>query len=247
MKPLYLVSDIHAGDPAGEEGLRDFLDFLSYLEARDGELCVLGDLFDFWFEWRHVVPKSVFEILYRLRRLVDAGWSVTFLNGNHDFYSGPFLEREVGLTCSGESRVLERGGRRFFLAHGDGMAKRDRSYRVLKRVLHSPVSQAFFRHLIPADWGMAMARTSSRGSRRYRRIDRSAWSADYLAAARVLFDQGYDGVVLGHVHEPMIHHEKGRVYANCGDWLVHRSCVLMEDNVPVLADWDRENGRLQIR
>jgi len=247
MKPLYLVSDIHAGDPAGEAGLRDFLDFLGYLEDRRGELVVLGDLFDFWFEWHHVVPKGVFDVVYRLRRLVDQGWRVVFLPGNHDFAPGDFLSRQVGLECPGGNLVMERGGRRYFLAHGDGLAARDRGYRVLKRALHSPFTQALFRNLVPADWGMALARVTSRGSRNYRNIDREAWAADYLAAARRMFSAGFHVVVLGHVHEPMLVREGEHVYANCGDWLKHRSCIVVEAEEPVLADWDRDKGRLQIR
>jgi len=247
MDPLYLVSDIHAGDPAGEPGRRDFLAFLEYLEERRGELFILGDLFDFWFEWRHVVPRTGFDILYRLRRLVDAGWRVVFLPGNHDFAPGRFLAEQAGLELPGEDLILERDGRRFYLAHGDGLAARDRGYRILKRVLHAPLSQALFRNLLPADWGMGLARFTSRGSRRHRRVDRAAWSADYLEAARRRFHEGFDVVALGHVHEPMLWKDGGHVYANCGDWLEHRSCVVIDAGDPVLADWDRESGRLRIR
>lgn len=247
MAPIYLVSDIHAGDPAGELGRRDFLDFLQYLENRNGDLVILGDLFDFWFEWRHVVPKGVFDILYQLRRLVDAGWRVVFLPGNHDFAPGEFISRQLGLELPGESMVLEFGGKRFFLAHGDGLAAHDRGYRVLKKILLSPVSQALFRHLLPADWGMGLARIASRGSRRHRSVDREAWAKDYLEAARRYFSDGFDGVVLGHVHEPVMVRDGDRVYANCGDWLEHRSCIVGEEGGLFLADWDPQTKRLQKR
>ncbi len=247
MASIYLVSDIHAGDPAGKSGRRDFLDFLGFLEECDCELYILGDLFDFWFEWRHVVPGGAFDILYRLRRLVDAGRRVVFLPGNHDFAPGDFLSQEVGIELPGESMALEVDGKRYFLSHGDGLAARDRGYRVLKKILRSPLSQWLFRHFLHPDWGMGMARASSRGSRRYRRIDRDAWAKDYLAAARRITASGFDGVVLGHVHEPMLVREGGRVYANCGDWLEHRSCIRIEAGEPCLADWDPQAKCLQTR
>ncbi|MBN1197243.1 MAG: UDP-2,3-diacylglucosamine diphosphatase [Candidatus Aminicenantes bacterium] len=247
MAPIYLVSDIHAGDPAGEAGRRDFLDFLCFLENQKGELFILGDLFDFWFEWRHVVPKGVFDILYQLRRLVDAGWRVVFLPGNHDFAPGAFLSQEVGIELPGESMVLEVEDKRYFLSHGDGLAARDRGYRVLKKILHSPLSQWLFRHFLHPDWGMGLARLSSHGSRRYRRIDREAWAKDYLEAARRYFLNGFDGVVLGHVHEPVMLREGDRVYANCGDWLEHRSCIVGEAGKLCIADWDPQRKHLQKR
>lgn len=222
MKNIYFISDVHLAfmETAPEIEKREkLLDFLDLVSREGSALYLLGDIFDFWFEWYHVVPKYWFPILYRLRRLVDQGVEVNFIPGNHDFYTGTYLAKEIGLRCFSESVTFSLGGKRFFAAHGDGYARSDRGYRFLKRVIRSRVSQFLYRTFIPSDLGMLIARWTSKSSRKLVRIDKDPWSGEYLDFALDKFSEGFDYVLLGHIHEPVRHEEGGKIYINCGDWM----------------------------
>ena len=226
MKNIYFIADAHLSFKEDEEEkqkrqkLHGFLQYLAD-NGETRELFILGDLFDFWFEWYHVVPKYWFPVLYQLRKLVEAGITVSFFAGNHDFYTGAYLQKEIGLRCFTDSYEFEAGGKRFFVAHGDGYAKKDRGYRLLKRIIRNPVSIFLFKTFFPADLGMQMARLASKSSRKLVNIDKSAWAEEYYAFAREKFRQGYDYMVLGHLHYPMIREEdrEGKIFLSCGDWM----------------------------
>ncbi|MGE5341978.1 MAG: UDP-2,3-diacylglucosamine diphosphatase [Candidatus Omnitrophota bacterium] len=227
MNNIYFISDSHlAFQNAGAEKLKrqkllDFFEYLLSAESGASTLYILGDLFDFWFEWYHVIPKYWFEILYRLRQLVDAGVTVNLVTGNHDFYPGQYLENEIGMRCFHEQHQFEIDSRRFFVAHGDGYAKKDRGYRLLKRIIRHPLSIFLYKTLISPDLGIEMARWTSHSSRKLVKIQKESWANEYYQFARQKFTEGFDYVILGHIHYPMIREEEnsGKVYVNCGDWV----------------------------
>jgi UDP-2,3-diacylglucosamine hydrolase len=222
--PVYFVSDAHLGaalipDPEEQQAR---LERLLDLVLADGKTLVLaGDLFDFWYEWRHVVPKRPFRVLHRLRGLVDHGVMVHYLAGNHDFRLRGFLETEVGLRVHGHALSVEVGGQPLYVFHGDGLLASDYGYRVLKRVLRNRATQSLFSWLHP-DWAMAIARRTSITSRTLTKESPDE-DRDYLAHARAKFAEGYRGVVMGHTHRPVEHTEGEHVYVNLGDWITHYS------------------------
>lgn len=238
---LFFLSDVHLAAVESEAArLRRtrLVAFLEWLPGRSGGLYILGDLFDFWFEWRHVVPRYWFPVLCALRRLVDSGTPVHFITGNHDFAPGPYLAHEVGLTCHDGACWFETAGRRFFVAHGDGYARRDRAYRLLKRVVRNRLSAALFRTLIPADLGLQLALWTSHASRHARDRDGQVWHQEYMAFARERFAEGIDFVLLGHLHAAGRWVEGGHVYVNCGDWLTGSPYARFDGVDLHLETWD---------
>jgi UDP-2,3-diacylglucosamine hydrolase len=194
---------------------RMFVEVLSHGRS----LVIVGDLFDFWFEWRHVIPKGYFRVLHQLRVLVDGGVSVHYLAGNHDFRLPGFLETEIGICVHPDSMAADVEGQAVFVYHGDGVLARDHGYRLVKRVLRNRFAQRLFSWLHP-DLGMWLARGTSTTSRTYERY-RSSDEEEYLALARRKFAEGFRGVVMGHTHRPQEVVEGECTYINLGDWIEH--------------------------
>jgi UDP-2,3-diacylglucosamine hydrolase len=245
MKKIYFISDVHLAfqeTPGEADKRKKLIGFLHHLHHNAKELVIVGDFFDFWFEWYHVVPKYWFPILHLLRNLVDAGISVTYVAGNHDFFMGTFLQREVGIACRSDDYTFVVDSKRFFVAHGDGLAKKDHGYRLLKRILRHPISNFLYKTLIPADLGMQVAKWTSHSSRRLKFIDRRQWSEEYHRYARDKFAEGFDFVVLGHLHYPMHREEGGKVYINCGDWINHFTFGVYDGRTLLLQKWPHGAG-----
>lgn len=221
-KNIYFISDVHLSFEKNEvEKLKrkKLIDFLNYIKDDAAELYLIGDIFDFWFEWYHVIPKFWFPILFHLKKLIESGVIINFITGNHDFNPGDYLEKEIGIKCFKEQTDFMVDSKRFFVAHGDGYAKRDRGYRLLKRIIRNPLSIFLYKTLIPADIGVQLAIWTSNSSRKLKRIDKKSWGQEYYEFAKQKFNTGFDFVILGHIHYPMIREKNGKVYINCGDWI----------------------------
>jgi len=240
--PVYLTSDVHLG-AIPERRVRDFLEWLEHAAARASEIVVNGDLFDFWFEYRHAIPRGHTRVLGALARIVDGGVPVRLMGGNHDWWGSGYLEDEVGVTFHREPVRLELAGHRTFLAHGDGLGKGDLGYRALKGILRGRATRWAFRWLHP-DVGAWIARRVSVTETEMEhptRDDRArsdaleAWGSALLEAEPEL-----DLVALGHTHVPLLREvEAGRFYLNSGDWIFHRSyAVLEEGSAPRLLEWE---------
>ncbi len=239
-KNIYFISDMHLSYKETEEESEKRGKLLGFFEAISddaGVLYILGDLFDFWFEWYHVIPKYWFPVLYQLRKMVDKGIKINLITGNHDFYTGRYLEKEIGVNCSDECMDFEAAGKRFFVAHGDGYAKRDRGYRLLKRIIRSRISIFLYKTLIPADLGMQIARWTSRSSRKWVKIEKQSWSEEYYQFAQEKFREGFDCVLLGHIHAPLRRENGGKVYINCGDWMTHFTYARYDGQSLTLHHW----------
>lgn len=217
-----IVSDAHLG-ASPDASRRRLLGFLERVPEAADELVVNGDLFDFWFEWGTAVPARHFDVLRALAGLVDAGVRVRHVAGNHDAWGGSFLSDTVGLELVEGPVVTEVGGRRTYLAHGDGLAGGDLGYRLLKSVVRSRPAEALFRLLHPDLAHAVIERVS--------RTDREIASGRHGAKARAdALSRHADGllredptlqlVVFGHSHRPELREfEAGRHYLNAGDWI----------------------------
>lgn len=146
----YFVSDVHLGlqvaDPADRE--RRFVDFLLSLPRETEALYLLGDIWDFWYEYKHVVPKGYVRVLSALQGLMDRGVRVYFFQGNHDVWTYSYFE-ELGMKKLVQPHVVEIGGKRFCLGHGDGLGPVPMGYRFLRGLFHSRVAQFMFSLLHP--------------------------------------------------------------------------------------------------
>lgn len=220
--PVFFVSDAHLGaadidDP--DLQLDRLLALIHQVREKQGSLVLVGDIFDFWFEWKHVVPKQYFRLLHQLRLLVDDGIQVHLFAGNHDFRVHGFLEREIGLVTHQNGAALQIAQSSVFAFHGDGILARDHGYRLLKRVLRNKVCQFLFSWIHP-DIGMLLARGTSKTSRNSTKGNPEE-DHEYIAFAQSKFREGFDGVVMGHAHRPMQIDEGPQTYINLGDWIIH--------------------------
>ena len=211
---------------------RAFLSFLEEAHRWGDDLLINGDLFDFWFEYRQVVPRGYLAALSRLGGLVEGGMSIRFLGGNHDAWGGSFLRDEVGIEVLDGPITLDVGGRRTYVAHGDGMGGRDWGYRALKWATRSRWGRGMFRRIHP-DLGVPLARRASATETKGAGGPAAEGGrADRLAVlAREVLDERADValVIFGHSHRPeLTEMEPGRFYLNPGDWIHHNSFAVVD-------------------
>lgn len=231
-RPVYFFSDAHLGadEPACEAKKLAALRTLVERVAREqAHAVILGDLFDFGFDYGAYVQPGHQPVLELLRGLRERGLPVTFVGGNHDFWLGPALARDLGVTVVDGAATLILGGQRCFIAHGDGLDPREAGYRLLKSLLRARWAIALYRRL-PKPLGIALALRCSRLSRRHLTAGRYADPAPLRAAAEEIFTRGFRAVVLGHSHVPVLVTDPlGRTYLNVGDLSESFTCGLWRD------------------
>ena len=236
---VYFLSDAHLGvDPADRERERTarLHDFLNSLPGRASTLYIMGDLFDFWFEYEHAIPRRYFATLNALQRLRDAGIEIVYLNGNHDFWLGTFFRDTLGIRTIDGPTTLTAQGRRLWLHHGDGLVGGDLGYRMLKVVLRSRLCIALYGWLHP-DLGIPLANVVSRWSRRSRGHGPLEPEKLWREIAEPRFREGYDGVLIGHFHHAFERREPGREFLVLGDWIERFTYAELTDGQLLLKTW----------
>jgi len=242
---LYFASDFHLGVPSYESSLqreKRIIDWLEYIKHDASEVFLMGDVFDFWFEYKHVVPKGYVRFLAKLAELVMMGIQVTLFKGNHDMWMFGYLEKEVGVKIVTDELILERAGKRFYLHHGDGLGSGDRNYKILKRIFRSKVSQWLFSWLHP-NIGMAIAEMWSKNSRiannkkeEFKNEDEE-WLVTF--SKKRLETEYFDYFVYGHRHLPLsIDLGNGSQYINLGEWINYNSYAVFDGNDLELKHWE---------
>jgi UDP-2,3-diacylglucosamine hydrolase len=215
--PCYVFSDAHIG-AAPAETERALLGFLRGLPGDARSVVINGDLFDFWFEWRHVVPRAGVRVLGELARIVDSGVPVLWIAGNHDCWGGDVLTQDIGVTYHEGPWRGELGGWDTLLEHGDGLREvEDRPYRRLRAVLRHPLARRLFRWLHP-DWGTWLALRSSHTSRNMRPGDKGE-GLRQVAHARLTGPDAPQLLIFGHSHVPTLERLGAGVFANPGAWM----------------------------
>jgi UDP-2,3-diacylglucosamine hydrolase len=237
--PVVFFSDAHLGaesriHEAGREARLH--SFLNSLAGRISRLIIVGDLFDFWFEYRTTIPRRYFPTLEILGRLRSQGIAMDYLNGNHDFWLGPFLSDDLGITTHHGAMTLELDGRRVWVHHGDGLIGGDHGYRMLKRVLRHPVNIALYK-LIHPDLGIPLARWVSSGSRHAQGQRPLEAERLWNEVAQPRFEEGYDVVVLGHFHHAYERREGGHELFVLGDWIRHFTYLQFENGRLGMECW----------
>ncbi len=215
--PAYLLSDVHLG-VAPAEIERELVALLRRLPGDARSLVINGDLFDFWFEWRHVVPRTGIRVLGELARLSDLGFPVTWIAGNHDCWGGDVLRRDVGVTYHVGPWRGTLGGWDTLIEHGDGLRVReDAPYRRLRALLRNPWAIRAYRWLHP-DWGTALALRSSHTSRHAQPQDRGE-GLRRVAHERLGASGAPEALVFGHSHVATLERAGTGIFANPGAWL----------------------------
>jgi len=237
-KKYYFFSDVHLGFLGKEEEKlkeRKLVSFLESIRSNAREIFIVGDLFDCWIEYRRAVPKGFYRTLAKLNEIVEQGITVNFFSGNHDFWMNTYLRDDVGLKLYSNSLEITLEGKRFFITHGDGLSKGDTGYKILKKILRSPVNQ-FLYSLIHPDIGLWLAQGSSKKSRlhtddKQRVVETygdaknplSYGSGGMREFAENKIGEGADFVVMGHIHKPQYielkKNNRTGVYITLGDWI----------------------------
>ncbi len=242
-RPSIIISDLHLGavPRAHEEA---FLSFLARVPEKTSDLVINGDLFDFWFEYGSVVLRGHFRVLRALADVVDAGVRVRLVGGNHDAWGGPFLRDEVGLELISGPVITEVGGRRTYLAHGDGLGKGDVAHKIFRRVSRHRWSIAAFR-LVHPGLALGLAGGASVTERNFERGDedadlRATRLSDF-ATSLLREDDTVALVALGHCHRPeLVEVAPRRFYLNTGDWLRHFSYGVVSPEEVRLETWETD-------
>lgn len=247
---LHFASDLHLGSPdatASRERERVFLAWLDAVGSRGDALHLVGDLIDFWFEWRHVVPKGAVRLLGKVAELVDGGLEVHWHLGNHDMWTRGYLADELGVAVHDAPIEVSHAGKRYLVGHGDGLGPGDRKYKALKRLFTNPAARWAFARLHP-NFAFALGARLSRDSRASGAEAEARYSGPegewlYHYCRSVLNREAYDGFIFGHRHLPLdlevISDDGVRSarYLNCGDWIGHRTYVTVDEEGAHLHHW----------
>lgn len=166
-KNVYFLSDAHLGSlaiPHGRTQERRLVRFLDSIKEKASAVYLLGDMFDFWNEYRYVVPKGYSRFLGKLSELTDNGVEVHFFAGNHDLWTYGYLEEECGVIVHKAPVTTEIYGKVFFLAHGDGLGDPDNKFKILRKLFHNRTCQRLLNFIHPR-WGMALGLNWAKHSR----------------------------------------------------------------------------------
>ncbi len=253
-KKIYFASDQHFGAPTPELSKPREAKFLAWLDEikQDAQvLFLMGDLFDFWHEWKYVVPKGYVRILGKLAELKDSGIDIYFFVGNHDLWMKDYLEEEIGIPVFYKKQYYEISGKNFLLAHGDGLGPGDKGYKRMKKLFTNPVAQWFFKWLHP-DIAMRIAVYFSTKNKMISGVEDMKFLGEdkeflILYSKDKLKSEKIDYFVYGHRHLPMILdlkvNENAAKYVNLGDWISYFTFGVFDGaEFRILKHGDTENA-----
>lgn len=249
-KKIYFASDNHLGAPTVAESKpreAKFVQWLDTIKADAGAIFLLGDLFDFWFEYKEVVPKGFVRTLGKLAELRDSGIPIYFFVGNHDLWMDDYFQTELNIPVYCRPLEVECNGKRFLIGHGDGLGPGDKGYKRMKKVFTNPFCKWLFRWLHP-DIGVRLAQYLSvknkliSGDEDVRFLgEDNEWLVQYCK--RKLETQHYDYFLFGHRHLPMtIKVGEGSTYINTGDWIHYFTYAVFDGEELKLLDF--KDGKL---
>lgn len=238
---IYFTSDVHLGLQYGEDSSvreRVFVDWLKSIENDCEELFLVGDIFDFWFEWNSVIPKGFVRVLGQLAKMTDAGIKINFFVGNHDKWAVDYFSKELGINTFHKEHIFERNGKRFLVVHGDGLGKSDWVGRTLNRLFNSKNARWMFQRFIHPDASMRFGKWwsgSNRHSRgnighqfRFENEPISIWAKNQLETTYA--NSTIDYIVIGHLHTPVIYDIGETKLTILGEWIEKRTYATMNEN-----------------
>ncbi|MEC9209306.1 MAG: UDP-2,3-diacylglucosamine diphosphatase [Bacteroidota bacterium] len=229
---IYFASDFHLGSPNIEESHKRekrIVSWLTEIEEDARAVYLVGDIFDFWFEYKKVVPKGFVRLLGKLAALTDNGTQIHLFVGNHDLWMKDYLEKEVGITIHHKATILEEQGKKIFIAHGDGLGEGDYFYKFIRKIFTSKICQWAFTRLHP-NLALYLAHTWSNNSRKNH-------NALFVSEEEILFNyckkqQEINPVnyyIFGHRHVPLeLKLDNNITYINLGDWITHNTYSVLE-------------------
>ena len=247
-KKIYFASDNHLGAPTKEESIireKKFVAWLDEVKTDAAAIFLLGDLFDFWFEYKTVIPKGFSRTLGKLAEITDSGIPVYYFVGNHDLWMDGYFEEELNIPVYHKPQEFTFNNKKFFIGHGDGLGPGDKGYKRMKKVFTNPVSKWFFRWLHP-DLGVKLAQYLSvknkliSGDEDIKFLgEDNEWLVQYCK--RKLEKEHRDYFVFGHRHLPMeISLQEHSKYINLGDWIHYYTYAVFDGEIMSLKTYEKK-------
>jgi UDP-2,3-diacylglucosamine hydrolase len=235
-KKIYFLSDFHLGAPDHASSLvreKRIVAFLDEIKNDASHIFILGDLFDFWYEYKKVVPKGFVRILGKLAELTDSGIVIKFFVGNHDMWMNGYFEEELSIEVFNEPQEYEFYGKKFLIGHGDGLGPGDHRYKFIKKIFRNKFSQWVFGALHPslgigiADYMSRKSRASTGKTDEHFLGDDKEWLI--IFCKQMLEKKHYDFFIFGHRHLPIDYKlsDTSR-YINLGDWIKYNSFAVFD-------------------
>ncbi len=226
-KKIFFASDFHLGVPTYEASLEREKRIVKWLDSIKDEahsIYLLGDIFDFWFEYKHAIPKGFIRLQGKLAELRDAGIPITFFTGNHDMWMFDYFKHELSISIYRTPQLLQVGDQKLLIGHGDGLGPGDLTYKFIKRFFNSELCQWLFARLHP-NFGIGIASYWSRKSRisnqkREEKFEGEEGEFLWVYCTEIEKKQHHDFYVFGHRHLPLDLkiNERSR-YINLGEWV----------------------------
>jgi UDP-2,3-diacylglucosamine hydrolase len=236
-KKIYFLSDFHLGAPDFNSSLereKIIVSFLDKIKDDAAEIFLVGDMFDFWYEYRKVVPKGFVRLLGKLAELSDAGISMHFFVGNHDMWMKNYFQKELNIPVYFNPKEFERNGKKFLIGHGDGLGPGDKGYKFLKRIFRNPLCQWLF-GILPPFLGMGLANFLSHRSRAQTGASEEVFLGQekewlIIYCKEILKEKKFDFFVFGHRHLAINFRlsEESR-YINLGDWIHYFTYAVFDE------------------
>lgn len=246
-KKIYFLSDFHLGAPDYASSLvreKKIVAFLDQVKKDAAIVFIVGDIFDFWYEYKKVVPKGYVRLLGKLAELTDSGIDVRVFIGNHDMWMSGYFEQELNIPVYHHPKVFEWNGKRFYIGHGDGLGPGDHGYKFLKKIFRNPFCQWLFGQLHPT-WGIGLANYFSRKSReKTGSADEHFLGEDkewlIVYCKELLQHEQYDYLVFGHRHYPIDFALTAQSrYINLGDWIRNYTYASFDGTNMQLHKWEQ--------
>ena len=243
----YFASDFHLGAPNHQTSREREDRIVAWLESIKTDakaIFLMGDVFDFWFEYKTVVPKGFIRLQGKLAQLADSGIKIYFFKGNHDMWVFDYFVKELGATIVSDEFILQDFGKRIFLHHGDGLGKGDDGYKILKNFFRSNFCQWLFARLHPnlgigiANYWSSKSRLASSKKEGSLHLDfEKNWIRNYYQTLKQDFGV-FDYVIMGHRHYPaIIEVDEDTKYLNLGEWVNFSTYVRLDSNGISLIDF----------
>lgn len=249
---IYFLSDFHLGAPDYARSLereKRIVQFLDEIRDDAAEIFIVGDMFDFWYEYRQVVPKGYVRLLGKLAELSDAGIPLHFFVGNHDMWMRDYFQQELRMPVYYEPRAFDRQGKKLWIGHGDGLGPGDHGYKRLKKIFRNPACKWLF-GILPPVVGMGIANYMSRRSRAQTGASEEVFLGEdkewlLIYCRETLRAQHFDYFVFGHRHLPIdFALENNSRYINLGDWIRYYTYAVMENGQMELRSYTGGENRI---
>ncbi|MFT5777856.1 MAG: UDP-2,3-diacylglucosamine hydrolase [Crocinitomicaceae bacterium] len=244
-KKIYFASDFHLGAPSYESSLareKKIVAWLDHIKDSAEEIYLVGDIFDFWFEYKRAIPKGFVRLQGKIAELTDSGIPIYVFTGNHDMWIFDYIPKELGVTLYREPIQREFFAKKYFIGHGDGLGPGDKGYKALKKIFNNRFCQWCFARLHP-NFGIWLAMKSSKKSRgktadgdeKYHG-DENEWLVQFCKDT--LKKEHFDAFIFGHRHLPLeIEVGENSTYYNLGEWINYNTYLEVSSEGVELKTW----------